>query len=213
MSLNKYMQENFPNLELRPPLFYNWNIGIRFGLDTDNNFNNDLESRSYLEEVYKKAITLFKSIHSPEDNIYIVVDVNNFADGNTFKRKLNIFSKYVKEKSVLAKLQETTIPYVFPEDDEDGIYKTHRFTLKCQTSDIKYIPMLKAICNQDLGVKPIISHSVYFINTNKNTIFHIYDDKGCDLLAISPEVIRPIYDNYNEWILNYDRDEIDNIFK
>jgi Domain of unknown function (DUF3885) len=79
------------------------------------------------------------------------------------------------------------MPYIFPEDDEEGIYKTYRFTLKCETSDFKYIPLLKAICNQDLGIKPSIFHRVYFININKNTIFHVYDDRGCDLLATSPE--------------------------
>ncbi|MGE8207660.1 hypothetical protein ACQKP0_24625 [Heyndrickxia sp. NPDC080065] len=36
-------------------------------------------------------------------------------------------------------------PYIFPEDNEEGIYKTHRFTLKCKTIDFKYIPLLKAI--------------------------------------------------------------------
>jgi len=85
--------------------------------------------------------------------------------------------------------------------------------LKCKTSDLNYIPILKAICNYDLGVKPSISHRVYFINTSKNTIFHVYDDRGCDLLATSIHEIRDIYEEYNEWILNYDKDDIDKIFK
>ena len=45
--------------------------------------------------------------------------------------------------------------------------------------------MIKAICNQDMGIKPRIFHMVYFININKNTIFHIYDDRCCDVLATS----------------------------
>ena len=185
MRLNGYMLETFPNLELRPPLFYNGDIGIRFKLGVNYDYNNIYENCPYLEGVYNRAITLFQSLHSKTDDIYIVVDVNDFADGETFKHKLNIFSKYVKEKSDLFKLQKNTIPYVFPEDDEDGLYKTHRFTLKCKVSDLKYIPMLKAICNQDMGIKPSIFHRVYFINVNKNTIFHIYDDRGCDVLATS----------------------------
>ena len=190
MRLREYMLETFPNLELRPPLFYNGDIGIRFKLGVNYDCTNIYENCPYLEGVYNRAITLFQSLHSKTDDIYIVVDVNDFADGETFKHKLNIFSKYVKEKSDLFKLQKNTIPYVFPEDDEDGLYKTHRFTLKCKVSDLKYIPMLKAICNQDMGIKPRIFHMVYFINVNKNTIFHIYDDRGCDVLATSPNTIR-----------------------
>ncbi|MGG2134676.1 DUF3885 domain-containing protein [Bacillus sp. S2(2024)] len=212
MRLNEYMLETFPNLELRPPLFYNWAIGIRFKLGVDYDYNNIYENCPYLEGVYNRAITLFKSLHSPKDDIYIVMDVNDFADGETFKHKLNIFSKYVKEKSVLFKLQQNTIPYIFPEDDEDREYKTHRFALKCKASAFKYIPMLKAICNQDMGIKSSIFHRVYFINVNKNTIFHVYDDRGCDLLATSPETIKDIYNTFNDWILDYDRNKIDKVF-
>lgn len=212
MRVNGYMLETFPNLELRPPLFYNGDIGIRFKLGVNYDYNNIYENCPYLEGVYNRAITLFQSLHATEDDIYIVVDVNDFADGETFKHKLNIFSKYVKEKSDLFKLQKNTIPYVFPEDDEDGLYKTHRFTLKCKVSDLKYIPMLKAICNQDMGIKPSIFHRVYFININKNTIFHIYDDRGCDVLATSPNTIRDMYHTYNDWILDYDRNKIDKVF-
>ncbi len=212
MRLNGYMLETFPNLELRPPLFYNGDIGIRFKLGVNYDYNNIYENCPYLEGVYNRAITLFQSLHATEDDIYIVVDVNDFADGETFKHKLNIFSKYVKEKSDLFKLQKNTIPYVFPEDDEDGLYKTHRFTLKCKVSGLKYIPMLKAICNQDMGIKPSIFHRVYFININKNTIFHIYDDRGCDVLATSPNTIRDMYHTYNDWILDYDQNKIDKVF-
>ncbi len=212
MRLREYMLETFPNLELRPPLFYNGDIGIRFKLGVNYDCTNIYENCPYLEGVYNRAITLFQSLHSKTDDIYIVVDVNDFADGETFKHKLNIFSKYVKEKSDLFKLQKNTIPYVFPEDDEDGLYKTHRFTLKCKVSDLKYIPMLKAICNQDMGIKPRIFHMVYFINVNKNTIFHIYDDRGCDVLATSPNTIRDMYHTYNDWILDYDRNKIDKVF-
>ncbi|MEB9506736.1 DUF3885 domain-containing protein [Bacillus anthracis] len=212
MRLKEYMLETFPNLELRPPLFYNGDIGIRFKLGVNYDCTNIYENCPYLEGVYNRAITLFQSLHSKTDDMYIVVDVNDYADGETFKHKLNIFSKYVKEKSDLFKLQKNTIPYVFPEDDEDGLYKTHRYTLKCKVSNLKYIPMIKAICNQDMGIKPRIFHMVYFININKNTIFHIYDDRGCDVLATSPNTIRNMYHTYNDWVLEYDRNKIDKVF-
>lgn len=212
MALNNFMNENFPNLELRPALFYNWKIGIRFKLGVDYDSDYCYENSPYLKGVYKRAITLFKTLHLQEDEIFVVANVNDFGDYATFNRKLNIFSKYIQDKSVLNKLTHTTLPYVFPEDDEDGKYKTHRFILKCKTSEIKYIPLLKAICNQDMGIKPKIYHDVFFINIKKETIFHVYDDRGCDLLATSPETIRDIYDKYNDWILDYDRNGIDSVF-
>ncbi|MFS0762295.1 DUF3885 domain-containing protein [Peribacillus phoenicis] len=202
------MNENFPNLELSPPLFYSWKTGIRFKLGVDYDSDYAYENSPYLQGVYKRAITLFKSLHSHNDDIYIVVDVIDYGDG--FKHKSKTFSRYINEKSILYRLNQKT---TFHGDDEEGTYKTHRFTLKCKTSDFKYIPMLKAICNQDMGIRPSIFNRVYFININRKTIFHVYDDRGCDLLATSPETIRDVYDKYNDWILDYDRNEIDEVFK
>ncbi|MBG9945379.1 DUF3885 domain-containing protein [Brevibacillus formosus] len=212
MTLQEYLHHTFPTLMLRPPLFYSWDIGIRFELGVDYNYHNVYENGPYLQGVYTRAITLCKTLHAPTDDIYIVVDVNDFGDGRAFKRKLNVFSKYVKNKSLLYNLQQHTIPYVFPEDDENEAYLTHRFVLKCKTSDFAFVPMIKAICRQDMGLQPRICHRVYFINTSKQTIFHIYDDRGCDLLATSPETIRGIYESYSHWILDYDRAKIDQVF-
>ncbi|MEI4525718.1 DUF3885 domain-containing protein [Priestia megaterium] len=54
---------------------------------------------------------------------------------------------------------------------------------------------------------------IYFINLSKKKIFHLYDDRGCDVLASSKESIRFLYEEYNNWILDYDREEIDLLFK
>jgi len=211
MNLKEFMQETFPNLELKPPLFYSWEIGIRFELGVEWKREYDYPNNPYVLGCYKRAITLFEAIHSPTDDIFVVIDVNDFDKGKNIKRELKNFSPYV-EKSHLYRLKHLMMPYIFPEDDDEGTYRTHRFTLKCKTTEFKFKPLLKALCNQDLGLKPSIYHRVYFININKKTIFHVYDDRGCDLLATSPETIRDMYEIFNEWILDYDKPEIDKVF-
>lgn len=213
MNLADFMNENFSNLELKVPLFYNWDIGIRFELGMNYDRENNRENSPYLQGVYHRAINLFESLHPQDDEIFMVANVNDYGDGATFNRKLQIFSRYVQEKSILKQLKHVTLPYVYPEDDENGKYKTHRFILKCKTSDIKYIPLLKAICNNDMGIKPSIHHEVFFINIKNKTVFHVYDDRGCDLVATSSETIKGMYYKYNDWILDYDRNKIDQVFK
>ncbi|MGG0288318.1 DUF3885 domain-containing protein [Peribacillus butanolivorans] len=208
MEFEKYMETNFPNLSLRPALFYSWDIGIRFELGVEWKIEYDFENSPYLKGVYKRAINLFKSLHLDDEEIFVVANVNDYGD-----KKVNIFYPFVRDKDVLYKLKHKVIPYVFPEDDEEGRYLTHRFMLRCKTSDIRYVPLLKAICNQDMGIRPSIFHDIFFININRETIFHVYDDRGCDLLAKSAETIRDIYNKYNEWILDYDREEIDKVFR
>ncbi len=212
MLLNNYMNTNFPALELRPPLFYSWDIGIRFELGVNWEREYDYPDNPYILGCYHRAISLFKALHSPEEDIYVVMDISDFHKRRNIRRNLGNFSSYV-EKFLLYRLSHEIKDYVFPEDDEAGIYKTHRFTLKCKAADLNYIPLLKAICNQDLALKPSIYHRVYFINIDRKTIFHVYDDRGCDLLAESPENIRSIYKTFNDWILDYDWNMIDKVFK
>ncbi|MES1046754.1 DUF3885 domain-containing protein [Heyndrickxia oleronia] len=211
MQLNEFMHKNYPNLELRPPLFYSWDIGIRFELGVEWKRDYDYPNNPYILRCYKRAITLFESVHSPTEDIFVVMDVNDFDKGKNLKHQLKNFLLYVK-KPLLFSLKYQELPYIFPEDDEEGTYKTHRFTLKCKTSDFKYVSLLKAICNQDMGLEPRIFHRVYFININRKTIFHVYDDRGCDLLATSSATIRDVYSRYNDWILDYDRPEIEKVF-
>ena len=211
MQLHDFMRENYPNLQLRPPLFYSWDIGIRFELGVDWKNEYHYLNSPYVLGCYKRAITLFEALHAPNEEIFVVMDIHDLKNNRNLKRKLKKFPRYVN-KSLLLKLKHEALPYIFPEDDEDGKLITHRFTLKCKTSDFNYIPLLKAICNQDLGLKPRISHSVYFININRKTIFQVYDDRGCDLLATSPATIKDIYETHNDWILDYDRAKIDKVF-
>ncbi|OJH19526.1 hypothetical protein BLX88_10155 [Bacillus obstructivus] len=211
MQLNEFMHKNYPNLDLRPPLFYSWDIGIRFELGVEWKRDYDYPNNPYILRCYKRAITLFESVHSPTEDIFVVIDVNDFVKGKNLKHQLKNFRLYVK-KPLLFSLKYQELPYIFPEDDEEGTYKTHRFTLKCKTSDFKYVSLLKAICNQDMGLEPRIFHRVYFININRKTIFHVYDDRGCDLLATSSATIRDVYSRYNDWILDYDRPEIEKVF-
>ena len=75
-------------------MFYSWKIGIRFELGVDYDSDFAYENSPYLQGVYKRAITLFKSLHSNNDDIYIVVDVSDYADD--FKLKSKTFSRYIK---------------------------------------------------------------------------------------------------------------------
>lgn len=209
MHAEQFLNKKFPGLALEPPLYYSWDASIRFELGVNESDVSIHENVNYLPGVYRRVVTLFNAVHSPGDEIYLIADVIRFPDSGAFNRKIHIFSKYVKKIAVLHKLQEKTIAVNDPDDE----YTIHRFSLKCNVRDIAYIPLLKAICNQDMGVKPKTYHRVYFVNISKDTIFHVYDDRGSDVAGSTPGDVRNLYETYNDWILDYDRKEIDEVFK
>ncbi|MDQ0185270.1 DUF3885 domain-containing protein [Cytobacillus sp. FSL R5-0569] len=44
-------------------------------------------------------------------------------------------------------------------------------------------------------------------------IYHLYDDRGWDVIASNQEDLDLLYEELNNWILDYDREQIDKIFK
>lgn len=211
--LNQYLDEHFPDLKLCPPLFYYAPIGIRFEMG-------DPEiclKKGYMKQVYHRSVTLFREVFSQNDEMFLVVAAHRKPHYTNKGKSINI-RKYVKDKQILYKLGIIQLPYFFEGEDEKYAFlptglKTYLYSLKCKVSDVRYFEMLKAIANHDVGIKPMISEDCFFINTNKHIIFHLYDDRGADIIASSKDTLQNLYYEYNHWILDYDREQIDLTFK
>ena len=61
------------------------------------------------------------------------------------------------------------------------------------------------------GMESLVSN-VYFLNSQKNVMFHLYDDRGADVAAADKNILRPLYESCGEWILEHDREKIDSVF-
>lgn len=44
-------------------------------------------------------------------------------------------------------------------------------------------------------------------------LINIYDDRGCEVIAKNKESIRHLYNQYEKWIPDYERDHIATLFK
>src|SRR5690606_31988449 len=103
---------------------------------------------------------------------------------------------------------------------DEGDIAIYRFQYACRKGDIRYPQLLQAICYEDFRHPSRILKNnqqsgcqIYFINLSQKLIYHLYDDRGCDIIAADKEDIRYLYDQYNDWILDYDREKIDAVFK
>ncbi|SFS56852.1 DUF3885 domain-containing protein [Paenibacillus sp. 453mf] len=213
MSVDQYMKDHFPSLILRPPLFYSWDIGIRFELGDPHLY--DVDKNQYMDRVYSRSIELFKELFVKDDDLLLVTNAYFAYKLKNQIKKVNLYRRYIKNRQILWNLKLNVIPDIFAEPDEipDEDNKTYRFQIACKVSDLDYLNLIKAICNKDLGTKPSIKHDVFFINLGKGIIFHIYDDRGCDVVSNSTSVLKNIFIKYNDWILNYDRESINKIFE
>jgi hypothetical protein len=74
----------------------------------------------------------------------------------------------------------------------------------------RYGSILEGIANADHAQTPSVSGCVYFLNPATGMIVHMYDDRGLDIIATSSEALIPIYQTFNHWVLDFDRERIVN---
>lgn len=76
-----------------------------------------------------------------------------------------------------------------------------------------YKRLLKEICRADFGGYSELISSVYFLDSVKKVIFHPYDDRGADLIAVEPDIIKECYKKLDRFLLDYDREIMDKYFQ
>ncbi|KGA98110.1 hypothetical protein AJ85_18510 [Alkalihalobacillus alcalophilus ATCC 27647 = CGMCC 1.3604] len=199
----------FKDLPLAPPLFYRWPIGIRFELGVNYLQGDCYKGSLYLENVYERAITLFEAIFEEEDELLLVVNHLDRFRKQSFKRKFRFVEPFLIKKLSDYEVSCQVVPDVFEEESEESF---PQLMMKCKRSEIKYRALIKEICNHDMGFEKSLYHDVFFIHLKNKVIFHVYDDRGCDVIAIKADQIRFLYERYNDWILSYDRLDINKVF-
>lgn len=213
--LQSFLDQSFHGLELAPPLFYSWESGLRFEIA---NPKLSYTEPGYLAQAFERSKSLFDAVFDVEDEILFVADIATWRHSPFIHKKpINIYRKYIRQANALYDLKLQVLETTEEEDDEIA---TFRFSYACRKKDIRYPQLLQAICYEDFGHPSTIlknqkgsSCQIYFVNLSKKLIYHLYDDRGCDIIAADKDEMEYLYEKYNDWILDYDREKIDALFK
>lgn len=223
MQLKEYMNQTFPGVTLVPYIYFQWETHLHFDFGKDKYQNvegTDDLNMEYLSQLYTCNKYLFEDIFSKEDTVFLVTNVYRFKQENIKNpQKINVYNRFIKKRDLKFHIGQETLPFLF-EDEEADLYCTYQFSLKCFAEDIKYEPLIQAANHEDfpdlrprLGRKKEISYpDVFFINVTKDIIMFIYDDRGCEVIAKNKEMIRHLYEKYKEWIPDYERESIADLF-
>lgn len=209
----QFLNDNFKGLRLRAPLFYSWAFGLRFNLQDDDI---DTAEDEYFEEVLRRSSTIFQSAFNGSDSCFVVL-----MDYKYKRRKIR-FSNFAFKQ--IDKLLKSEIAFA---DEKRLYYPNDKFDIrkiaivKLTIDRINFKNILSAIGHSDFpprqprldNIGVFTQKEIYFLNIDKNLIFHMYDDRGLDIISTDKDTLRPIYKMHNEWILDYDRVEIEKQFE
>ena len=196
------------------PIFYNAPIGIRFEIGGDegvylkkNKFN-----PAYVSAALNRAKTIYENLPSSPNIMRMDVYPNNGCPSQ--EKSIEAVIQLICKTTGISQPDEQILEtYRDDEEDEDDEILT-RFQLYWDLNKLSISKdiLLNEIIKYDIaGVETYISN-VYFVDTQNAVLFFLYDDRGADLVAANKELIRPIFERFNSWILDYDREEIEATF-
>lgn len=181
---------------LTHPLFYNTKVAVRFNIgENDNDVYLDKTKEEftvnpeYVSACLGRAKQIYNSLMS-SPNILVI-------EGYLYENdSAEDFINAVIMATNLSQPQETKIEKISEEDEEfDHIFLCWKLN--------KFDPnkLLQEIIMADLGSgNHFLTSSVYFVCSDDNVLFHLYDDRGADLCAEKAESISHIYKQLNNLI-------------
>ncbi len=187
---------------------------MRFELGGEGNS----DSKKRIKQATERGVEIFKQLIG-ESEIIVAVEEwkNDFFDPNDNRKNILRILNENQLKRIKGPFKQTyfeenehrvKVEKIF-EDDLDCDLLIGKLDIKQQ--QVKEI--IKGIASLEMGEEPSIPQNVYFFSATKEAGFRIYDDRGCDIWANSIDTLRPLYKSLNSWILDYNREEIDNMFK
>ena len=218
MHLLKHLAVQVPGLALEPPLFHNWSIALRFELGVNKRAVVYEEQTSYFSDLVTRAETLYRSAFAPTDLAHIA-SVNRFGREGRFRRSHlrwgprrgrrspNIFDIARTRSCGLNRPSGSAIRSL------DGVEYTKTFWTEIVPLQIDYTWILAKIARTDFPVGAGFPDDIFFVNITRNLIFHIYDDRGLDLIAADRTTLQPIYESHKDWLLSYDLTRMQQTFE
>jgi len=215
----EYLQNHFNQSDLS---YDEFNISSTFHLRFE--LGDALENGSTKRVVQStyRAKTLFDEFFKADDDAWLII--KSWQYRGDIKEQYSSTDGYLKKQimnySTLNVLnREKTIEEFDEALTDDGTMEmtdfttAHRQEVVCQkVNNITFENIFRGIANLEMGIAPSIGETVYIINRRINVAFHMYDDRGCLIFADSREILKPIFEKYNDWLVDYYRNTFNKLF-
>jgi len=209
MSIKAFIERQLTGVSLEPPVFYNAEVGIRFEAGPSDP---SIDDKTYFAVVKERALALFQAVFQPEQTMYIVVGSYESIEPLDWEVEGMVdFAPTFLNPRLQQEIEEIYKEPSLDEDTDELIGYSITYGVRSTVSDVDCTSLLGAIGGFSDGKEAVVDR-IYFIDPERRILFHMYDNREIDIVASRKEDIAVLYHQYNEWILDYDRKQIDAIF-
>lgn len=177
------------DFKLKEPLFYNNVNSLRFEL-YDKAGGNKKKVLDFLDSIFDYVLK--------SDTVFILC-----RSMLPVKHKADKLQKYVNGN--LCKFYEKTAYFNSPDPDfiESGDEVLTLYII--DKSNICLNRFLKSLCSQSKDLNEVF----LLIDLDNYAALHVYDDRGMDVIAGDLKFLKNLYEKYNYWIIEHNRQDIE----
>lgn len=193
------MENRIRDIYLKQHYTYELPGNLRFELahGYNENYDNNIENGKI------RGTNLFNAVFKDETSIQLILFLSKF-DG-----KINV-KRFLHQNNYQIVDSFETSSWLDYDDEPITI-----MVIEVLLANLRLGMLLDGIMYQDF--RPIgkikIKHPIIFYNKNKDIILNIYDDRGADLYTPIKEVGLAYYQNYHDWLLDYDLKTMTNYYE
>lgn len=210
-----YLSENYPKSDITAPYSIGGEVYIRFELGDD--LKNGTKKR--VKQTQERALTILnKAFKNETDKLWVVFyDYSDYSFESYNKNKNHLFSLAKNSSKKEFDVQELLIKNGYYKTNKDGesIAETEKINIGIglfNRNEFDFVGLIEGVANLEMGFDPKIPQTVMVFDTNSSIGFYMYDDRGCYVWSNNAESIKPIYEALKDWIVDFDRETIDNFF-
>ncbi len=190
--------EDFPR-----PLFYECDFALRFELGGDHEMG-----PNRLLQAMDRARAIASLVFAEAETLTIMVP---FHSRRTKEVAPSALIKALKKLEIIGKNGAAKRMALRDSDDAENVadgWRRFIFSFDMANSPDQISSLIWAAVIEEMGVRPRFSAIAknYILDFERGVAMHIYDDRGMDLVAIRPALLRPCYESFNSYLVDYDRE-------
>lgn len=183
----------FGDKALDRALFYNYDGGLRFELS---------HGSSYIEmflNAYHRSKAIFDYAFQDVETVSICL---TFCGSGSFLANLSVFRSLKECQINIPKNHSYWQKSYSDSPAEPAIYRNF-ICFDINKSEIS--KFLWGTLANEIGIRPCSNCGLYIFDLKKSILLHPYDDRGMDIIGSNKNRLKQLHDNFNEWLLDYDR--------
>jgi len=204
MDIRSQINSIFDGKAFKRPLFYNCEGGLRFELSEGGTYLNQFLT------AHKKGMEVCDEIFSSEEVITVCVRI---FGGKSLASRMSVVKK-LSEAGLFpegAKEHWTEIDEEW-EGDEDYLDKRWHY-IAFEAPKERLVNSLWCALSTDFGyIEPNPSAIIYLFNLQSKLMIFPYDDRGMDVVGVNNDQLKELYNKFNHYLLDYDREAMDVTF-